>query len=301
MALVAVLWVFILLSVIAAGFTSVTRTDARIAGNVIASAAVEAAADAAVHQASVALVAQQGRNGLWRTDGVARALEFDGVEIIVSIVDEGGKVDLNAAEPALIADIFDSFGVNGGDIAAAIEDWRDADDFAVVNGAEDGDYASRGYPYGAKDAPFDTVSELRLVMGMTPDLYEQAAPLLTVYSARRGIDPSVAPRAVLVALPQFDADTADQIIAAREAAAAGGGAGPLGLPGNVLAGVQGYFAQSQRNTFRISAVARSANGAVFVREAVVFLSRNSRVPYLFMEWARGRLIPEKSDVSGSPQ
>lgn len=206
-------------------------------------------------------------------------------DVTLAIQDEGGRVDLNAAGRDLIEAALRSAGAPGS-LAAAIVDWRDGDDFVTPGGAEDREYAARGYPYGARDTPFDTVDELRQVTGVTPQLFERIAPLFTVHSNRPGIDPAVAPREVLRAMPQLDERTLDALLAARADAARTGGTATATLPSTVIRGV---FAESPRNAFAVTAAARSADGAAFVREAVIFLPRNARVPYLFLTWRQGRL------------
>ena len=222
-ALVAVLWVFILLSLVAASVASTTRTELRIARNMVSAAVAEAAADAAVIRAAMVLAAQRGRPGEWRTDGTPRILRIGDVDVTLTLQDEGGRIDLNAAGYDLLENALRAAaGPEAESLAAAIVDWRDGDDFVTPGGGEDGAYAGRGYPYGAKDAPFDSVDELRQVMGVTPQIYARIAPLFTVYSNSPGIDPAVAPRAVLLALPQFDAATVDDLMAARKRTAGGG-------------------------------------------------------------------------------
>src|SRR3546814_5221709 len=102
------------------------------------------------------------------------------MSVRIEVVDESGKVDLNAADVDLLARLFTVVGVNqatAGDIAAAIADWRDADDLTQPQGgAEDPAYASAGLAWGAKDAQFDTVAEVEQVLGMTPAIYAQVAP-----------------------------------------------------------------------------------------------------------------------------
>ncbi|MCH8111718.1 MAG: hypothetical protein IH905_07160 [Proteobacteria bacterium] len=56
-ALIAVLWTVLLLSLIATNFLTQTRTDARITRNLIDNAGAEALADAGVYRAIVALLA----------------------------------------------------------------------------------------------------------------------------------------------------------------------------------------------------------------------------------------------------
>ena len=69
-------------------------------------------------------------------------------------------------------------------IAGAIVDWRDEDSLVQVAGkSQDPNYAAAGLAWGAKDAPFETVTELEQVLGMRPALYRALAPYLTVHGA----------------------------------------------------------------------------------------------------------------------
>ncbi|MEW6778256.1 MAG: hypothetical protein AB1405_18305, partial [Bdellovibrionota bacterium] len=48
-------------------------------------------------------------------------------------------------------------------------------------GAENNDYALLDEPYQARNGPMESVGELRLVKGMTTEIYRKIAPYLTVY------------------------------------------------------------------------------------------------------------------------
>ena len=100
-------------------------------------------------------------------------------------------------------------------LADRILDWRDPDDLAGLNGAEDPDYAAAGLPYGAKDGPFSSVEELRQVLGVTPDLYARLAPELTVDSGAQQIDQQFASAAVLAAVQGVPLEDAQATVAAR--------------------------------------------------------------------------------------
>jgi type II secretory pathway component PulK len=91
------------------------------------------------------------------------------------LTDESGKINLNA----LLT--FDSTGNLGyqilmglpnmtDDIANAILDWLDADDDPRQNGAESDYYLTLNPPYHAKNGPLDSLDELLLVRGVTPQL-----------------------------------------------------------------------------------------------------------------------------------
>src|SRR3546814_12069492 len=102
------------------------------------------------------------------------------MSVRIEVVDESGKVDLNAADVDLLARLFTVVGVDQatvGDIAAAIADWRDADaPTQPQGGAEDPAYASAGLAWGAKDAQFATVAEVEQVLATTPATNPKAAP-----------------------------------------------------------------------------------------------------------------------------
>ena len=234
----------------------------------------------------------------WRTDGTVYVWPFGGGRVWVSIQDEDGKIDLNTAPDELLRGLFVSVGLDEDASAAlvdAIVDFRDEDDLRRLNGAEDRDYADAGLPYGAKDAPFEAVEELQQVLGMTRQIYKRVAPALTVHSGRRGIDPRVAPRAALLALPGIGPEEVESFLAARAE----------GTTEDLL-GAEGYKTTSRERVFTIRAEARAESGAVFVREAVVepIGARHKALPnskelFRFLAWKKGsRAIayePEPSD------
>ena len=78
------------------------------------------------------------------------------------VEDEGGKVNINTAG---LRQLIMLPGMTP-DIAAAIIDWRDQDETPGQNGAEQESYPA----YRVKNAPFETVEELLLVRGITPEL-----------------------------------------------------------------------------------------------------------------------------------
>lgn len=82
------------------------------------------------------------------------------------LVDEASKLNLNTAT----LEMLESLPGMTVDLAASILDWRDSDSDLTENGAEDEYYARLNPPRRAKNAPFETVEELRLVRGATLEL-----------------------------------------------------------------------------------------------------------------------------------
>jgi general secretion pathway protein K len=56
-------------------------------------------------------------------------------------------------------------------VVDSILDWIDPDDFRRINGAENDYYQSLKEPYNCKNGPLDSIEELLLVRGVTPELF----------------------------------------------------------------------------------------------------------------------------------
>ena len=83
------------------------------------------------------------------------------------LVEESAKIDLNTVDfPRLM-----KLPGMTEPLAASIIDWRDADDDPTEGvGSESQQYQGKSPAYRCKNAPFETVDELLLVDGMTPEL-----------------------------------------------------------------------------------------------------------------------------------
>lgn len=216
-ALAVVLWTVAALSLLAASFGLGVRREARLTSHLAEAAQLKAVAEAAIHYAAF-MLSQPDPQLRWRADGSIYALTLDEFEIRIQAVDEGGKIDLNHADETLLRGVLTyltSDPERAAAIASAILDWRDGDQDRRVNGAEAGDYRAAGLSYGPADAPFDSVVEVALVLGMTPELTRALLPLVTVYSGQAGINPRVAPQEVLLALPGSDPAWVDAFVRSR--------------------------------------------------------------------------------------
>jgi general secretion pathway protein K len=252
-ALIAVLWMLILLSIIAAALSLEIRSSTRIARNMAENAAARAAADAGIQRAIMDLVSARK----FRTDGTTYAWWFGNFTVQISVQDEVGKVNLNHAPEGLLAALFGSVGVDpdkAQSLADAIADFRDTDDLPRPHGAEESDYRAAGLAWGPRNAPFEAVEELQQVIGMTPDIYARVAPDLTIYTIGAGINPTMA-----------------------------GGR----LTGILRAAGFKYFVGSQGIlAYSIRAEAKGSDGAAFSREAVVRLNPDGSYPWI-SSWQQG--------------
>lgn len=282
-ALILVLWITTLLTLIASSFIHAMRTDINIVGNSVTRARLDAATSAAVHRALLEIAKPEQFADRWKSDGVPQSWQFHDMTIQLSILDESGKIDINSGNEALIRGLFRSQGLSDEQAAAlsdAVGDWRDPDSLKRPRGAEEPEYTAAGLPYKPNNAPFQSIDELRLVLGMTPELFQRIAPQITIYSRQPGVNTQIASRDVLRAVPGVTDAHVDDYLAQREAAR------NARLPIPVFAPAQNF--QSFRNgVVTIRAEAQAEDGSAFVREAVALRLPNPKRSYTFLRWQEG--------------
>jgi general secretion pathway protein K len=248
-ALLLVLLFITLLSVVIIEFLYEMRVEATLASNHVNRFEAGIAARSAV-AAGISLLEQDFVN----LDGVSGP-EFDaftdvwasglpmqdlnGALMRATIADEFGKLNLNAlllgeeqAPNEALIEVFRALFIARGaemDPVDAILDWMDYDQDVRPTGAEADDYLAQEYAMGCKNAPFDSIEELLLVRGVTPELFfgdpEQGflplTELMTVHGHRRGrVNANTAPAEVLDAIgeAQGRAGLGDVVTRARDEA-----------------------------------------------------------------------------------
>lgn len=274
MPIVSVLWGLGLLTAISLSLLWHGTTAYGLAHNGLQAAGINAMVEAGVHRAVAALLDPRP-DRRWRTDGVGQTFEFDGTPIKISIQDELGRIDLNQAETPLLASLIQSAGLDANAasrLADKIVDWRTATPFKRLNGAKEQDYRTLASAYRPRNGPFQGVDELLLVMDMTPELFRRIEPALTVYSGRPLIDPQIAPREALRALPNMTSDSIDSALAARARqsnfADRPVGSGLASLRGRAFA-IRTEFEKSSRT---------------MVHDVVVRLTENPNQPFWILNW-----------------
>lgn len=281
-ALVLVLWVIVLLTIIAISLVSTQRTELSMTVNTRQEFQARALVDAGTHFMLWQLlqVRDEGKQKAeWPADGLLRVWSFTGKQVRVSAVPETARIDLNSAPPELLVGLLKGAGLEGEEVARikdAILDWRDPNSDHRLNGAEDADYKAAGLSYGAKDADFDSVDELRMVLGMTPELFASLAPSLTVYSKQPTINPDFASPEVLLAIPGLQPDQLTAHLELRRENRAQGL--PVPLP---TGGERRFLAQADAPVYRIYADTDLSEG-VQVRGEILVSIGSSEKGYVFL-------------------
>jgi general secretion pathway protein K len=279
-AIILVLWVTVLLTVIASSFALSARVEGVQAKMVFDTTKARYLAEAGLHRAVYEL-RNPDPDSRWMADGRNYEMEFADAKIEIRITDETGKIDINLASEELLTGLFASLGMSEDEaatLAQRVIDWRDNDNIKGFDGAEDDDYESEGYAYGAKDALFDTVPELQQVMGVSYEMYRQLEKAITVYSGSRNINLAYAGEQALMALEGVEREDARQFIQEREQTEKGD-ALPL-LPNGQTGAARGGGV-----AFSIIAKATLSNGHWAELDATIRLGGtvNGR-PFRIMRW-----------------
>ena len=188
--LVGLLWCVALLSMVVIGVLHTSRMDLtvtknygdRIQARYLALAGVEKAKALLYHNARDRSRSAKNHTGeLYNDPGEFRDVAFgrgqfrvfrrgqsyEGNGVIYGISDEESRLNMNTAATNELQELE---GMTA-PIAAAIIDWRDQDNEVTPGGAEAEYYNSLQPPYQPRNGPFETIRELLMVRGVTPDLF----------------------------------------------------------------------------------------------------------------------------------
>lgn len=182
--LIIVLWIALGLVAITLYFANSMSSELRASDNRVAALVADQAIEGAARYVARVLT-QQATNGIvpYVTDYANEAVlvgkahfwligRDDGQgspnQITFGLVDEGSKLNLNNTN--VTVEMLELLPRMTPELAAAIIDWRDADSTISASGAEAETYGRLRPPYLCKNAPFDSVDELRLVSGATMDI-----------------------------------------------------------------------------------------------------------------------------------
>jgi general secretion pathway protein K len=310
--LIGLLWILTALGVIALSFARESFVEVTAARNMQSMERAGFAARAGIETAVYRLLARQYARSAQPADSMqepdpieAGRLEgsFAGSVYKVDIQDESGKLNVNLVSEAQLAALIEAAGIpqpDSGIILESILDWKDQDTAHRTNGAEDDYYQSLDPPYRAKNGRIDTIEELLLVRGVTPDYfygrYEKGpdgapvyriglARLLTVYSTRGQVNVNHAPLPVLLSIPGIPEDAARAIYEQRKirpfrniAEMRNSIPFPVGTWGAQLT-------TAQTGVFTLTAEAREENSkARRVIRTIISLSPGAKAPYRTLYW-----------------
>ncbi len=271
-ALLLVLWACTLLAILLGGYAALARTEGLQARYQFAQAQAHYAAEAGLMRAVYGLrdpLPQQR----WAADGRPYPFHYDNATVMVSAIDEGGKVDLNTATPQVLQGLFEAIGQNP-DQAQALADnvinWRSPPGMTSDAASRAAAYASAGREYGPRNGPFASIEELQMVLGVTPTIYRMVAPEITIWSGKPSPDPNTAPPLALASIPGLTPEQLAIIRAARTR--------------NVR---DPTLALDAGTTHSIRSEATLADGTRAILRATIRLQAGQAQPYAVLRWQEG--------------
>ncbi len=311
--LIALLWILVALSVIALSFSRESFVEVAAARNAQSLEQSYFTARAGIAATIYRLVQSRFFPSVQRVEfqdrmdpldlGIVTGQVGDGF-YRVDIQDESGKINLNMVSEEQIRALAEAAGIDKKDaaiIADSIMDWRDPDRAHRLNGAEDDYYETLNPPYKAKNGRIETIEELLLVRGISPEYfygYPERAPngsiiykfglsrYFTVYSARNQINVNFAALPVLRSIPGMAAEAAELIYErcrtkpfknieeiTRE------------LPVSIGTTTRPLLTTEQTGTYTLTASAHTGRSkARRVIRAVITLDRSERLQYRTLYW-----------------
>lgn len=272
--IVAVLWILMALSALAAIFAvylsasaqALALNDAALQTEALVSASIELTA----YQLTLAGDKERPPLGSFQ-------FRLDDADVLVTFTSEAARIDLNFAPKEVLAGLFAGLGASRADAtqdADRIVGWRSRPAPGATN-VEEAFYASAGYT--PRQALFAHVNELALVTGLPPVLVERALPFVTVFNGSPDVDSAIAAPEVIAALPGKASDKPGDASGAQST-----------LPNALFATTNTPAAQSDPTTakstcYRIEVTIRSSNGRRAASEVVIALGDKVE-PYRVLSW-----------------
>lgn len=199
-ALILVLWMVVGLSLVVLAGARGVRLHTQQVALALDRQRAESLLDAAATLMAARLMGQPALTAAYRRVHVRLGEEQATVEIVPS----SGLVDINVASEQLLQALFERVGgLEPGEAAilvSRVRDFIDPDDEpGGVGGAEAAQYIAAGSPARPRNGGVDDLSELRSVLGMSPELYEIIAPFLGINGGQK-LDIGASPPALVDAL-----------------------------------------------------------------------------------------------------
>lgn len=313
--LLVVLWVVMAISLLAVSFSATIRTEVDAARYLVEQKQAYYMARAGMEYAVYEILKTQSLTGNAAMGAGfagraippvmrgALSLNLTGGGVDVQIIDESGKINVNAAPDFVIFNLLIMVGMNEGaaaEVTDSILDWVDVDDMPRPFGAEIDFYLMNNPPYRTKNGPISVPEELLLIKGITPEIFygrkglsREGDPVeyfglkkyFTTFSTGAAININSAPVPVLAALPGLDYSAALVIDQMRSEA-------PFTNMVQLEQGIAGLSGESssylgiiQSNVYTLNCAGRLDNSDVVSRiRAVVRVDPRSPRGYRVLYW-----------------
>ena len=190
-ALISVLWLSVVLTLLATTLTAQQRTQLDITQQRMLQLQARYNVEAAEQFALYSMLTEQIANPL-EPLSKERLWSFNNMEIRITVLPESHKLGINDSGAPGLSALLTALGQNAEQsdaLADAILDWRDRDDLPRLHGAELSQYQRAGLDYGPANKPFQHLSQLQQVLGMTSPLFQRLQQLVSLHSNASNLSP----------------------------------------------------------------------------------------------------------------
>jgi general secretion pathway protein K len=305
--LVLMLLILTLISVLVLSWARELRTELKLASNFGEAHKCQRLAEAGIYYAlgklltvkTAEMAALQAdatqtpvaARDLWTADQRLHRLELPDGLVEIRIGDEGGKINLNLADEALLGRFFAALKFTHSQVRTVVDsilDWRTNDRIPRPYGAKSNYYLGLDPPYVAKNDKFETVEELAWVHGFeTNPWIPRLHQWLTVQTANPGINLNTAPLEVLIAMG-FPPQTAQIIVESRQTAPLNNFQEISQLTATPFLSWGQQFSFKTSPFFTITSTGMvKKNGGRQTIKAIVHLDINRVVPWVIVSWYDG--------------
>lgn len=303
-ALVITLIVTALLVALLVEFVSEVYVDTSHSHNFVASQQASILAESGIAggvkllQVSSALRLGQSYSSLLEPWAKPQSYDSGAGTVTITIEEESAKLNLNTAtSPKGVQNDYSLMALRllknlqvPVDLIDVLMDWVDENDEPKSGGAETSYYSTLKIPYKAKNARLETVEELALLKGYTPQILTKLRPCVTVYGSSSPnetvtkINVNTAPKEVLVSLDdKMSEDLVNRILDTRKTTPIKNQADFLRIAGmDVLSPASLANITYGGSVYRIHAEGRVGE-SVSVAEAVVRMA-SGQSPPLILYW-----------------
>jgi general secretion pathway protein K len=174
-------------------------------------------------------------------------------KVTVEYQSEAARININMAPRSMIARLFAALSVEpdtASHFADRVAAWRRTPR-PNTQDDEDALYVAAGLNYLPRHAPFNSVDELSLVLGLPAALVERARPFLTLYSGIEGVNVLEAAPEVIASLPDMTAAKLDAFLNQRDSLPSNDAEFVLGVLGGRVAGATVAGSDAYRIRMRI--------------------------------------------------
>jgi general secretion pathway protein K len=259
-ALVVVLWIVALLALQISIFNLAVRDAGALAGNEMAMARGEALGAAGVELAAARLL-EPDLELRWHGDGRTHEVAFGGARLLITISDEAGRFDINKLDDEVLDALLRPFGGT----AEALAPWIE------------------------RNGPLLDPSDLARALGLPASALQSLVPYLTVHGGSGRINPLVAPREVLLMLPEADPAEVDRAVMLRQR----GGLSAQDVA-RALGSVDKWLTDQTGPAYRVEVAVRGESvPSIGWAEATILMGKDARAPFRILGWRYEPRAPEQ--------